>query len=190
APARARNRHPLFQVALTFQNFTLPALELPELTVRPVEFDAGAAKFDLQFTVRESDPDGRADGMDIDITYATDLFDAESVAVLGRRFTQVLAAVAADATVVVGDIQVLSAEEQQRALYEWSVTGDDRATDGTLADRFARAAALDPNAVAVRADHRTLTYAELDEWSNRLARRLIAAGVGPETLVAVALPRS
>src|SRR5690606_3547750 len=74
--------------------------------------------------------------------------------------------------------------------YEWSVTGDDRATDGTLADRFARAAALDPNAVAVRADHRTLTYAELDEWSNRLARRLIAAGVGPETLVAVALPRS
>ncbi len=190
APARARNRHPLFQVALTFQNFTLPALELPELTVRPVEFDAGAAKFDMQFTVRESDPDGRADGMDIDITYATDLFDAESVAVLGRRFTQVLAAVAADATVVVGDIQVLSAEEQQRALYEWSVTGDDRATDGTLADRFARAAALDPNAVAVRADHRTLTYAELDEWSNRLARRLIAAGVGPETLVAVALPRS
>ncbi|MBF6481229.1 non-ribosomal peptide synthetase, partial [Nocardia cyriacigeorgica] len=190
APTRARNRHPLFQVALTFQNFALPALELPELTLRPIEFDAGAAKFDLQFTVRESDPDGRADGMDIDITYATDLFDADTVAVLGRRFTQVLAAVAADATVVVGDIQMLSAEEQHRALYEWPVTGDDRAADGTLAERFARAAALDPAAVAVRADHRTLTYAELDDWSNRLARRLIAAGVGPETLVAVALPRS
>ncbi|WP_280471084.1 non-ribosomal peptide synthase/polyketide synthase [Nocardia cyriacigeorgica] len=190
APTRARNRHPLFQVALTFQNFTLPALELPELAVRPFEFDAAAAKFDLQFTVRESDPEGRAAGMDIDITYATDLFDADTVAVLGRRFTQVLSAVAADATVVVGDIQVLSAEEQHRALHEWSVTGEDRAADGTLAERFARAAALDPAAVAVRADHRTLTYAELDDWSNRLARRLIAAGVGPETLVAVALPRS
>ncbi len=190
APTRARNRHPLFQVALTFQNFTLPALELPELAVRPFEFDAAAAKFDLQFTVRESDPEGRAAGMDIDITYATDLFDADTVAVLGRRFTQVLSAVAADATVVVGDIQVLSAEEQHRALHEWPVTGEDRAGDGTLAERFARAAALDPAAVAVRADHRTLTYAELDDWSNRLARRLIAAGVGPETLVAVALPRS
>ncbi|MFE3446653.1 non-ribosomal peptide synthase/polyketide synthase [Nocardia sp. NPDC059180] len=191
APTRARNRHPLFQVALTFQNFELPALELPELAVRPLDIDAGAAKFDLQFTVRESDPEGRADGMDIDITYATDLFDADTVAVLGRRFTQVLAAVAADATVVVGDIQVLSAEEQHRALYEWSVTGADRATEsGTLADRFARVAALDPAAVAVRADGRSLSYAELDEWSNRLARRLIAAGVGPEALVAVALPRS
>ncbi|NEW52222.1 amino acid adenylation domain-containing protein [Nocardia cyriacigeorgica] len=191
APTRARNRHPLFQVALTFQNFELPTLELPKLAVRPLDIDGGAAKFDLQFTVRESDPEGRADGMDIDITYATDLFDADTVAVLGRRFTQVLAAVAADATVVVGDIQVLSAEEQHRALYEWSVTGADRATgSGTLADRFAIATALDPAAVAVRADDRSLSYAELDEWSNRLARRLISAGVGPEALVAVALPRS
>nr|WP_280233796.1 non-ribosomal peptide synthetase [Nocardia cyriacigeorgica] len=191
APTRARNRHPLFQVALSFQNFELPALELPALAVRPIDIDGAAAKFDLQFTVRESDPDGRADGMDIDITYATDLFDADTVAVLGRRFTQVLAAVAADATVVVGDIQVLSAEEQHRALHEWSVTGADRAAEsGTLADRFATAAALDPASVAVRACEQSLTYAELDEWSNRLARRLIAAGVGPETLVAVALPRS
>ncbi|WP_433524686.1 non-ribosomal peptide synthase/polyketide synthase [Nocardia pseudovaccinii] len=192
APTRVQNRNPLFQVALTFQNFTLPPLELADLVVRPVEFDAAAAKFDLQFTVVESDDaDGRADGMDIEITYATDLFDADTIAVLGRRFTQVLAAIAADATVVVGDIQLLSAEEQHRALYEWSTPTRTYVTDTvTLADRFALAAAIDPTAVAVRAGTRSLTYAELDAWSNRLARRLIAAGVGPEALVAVALPRS
>ncbi|MFI9631093.1 non-ribosomal peptide synthase/polyketide synthase [Nocardia sp. NPDC051929] len=192
APTRARNRHPLFQVALTFQNFALPELELPDLRVRAQEFDAPVAEFDLQFTVLESnDPDGRADGMQIEIRYATDLFDAPSVAVLGRRFTQVLAAIAADPTVVVGDIQLLSAEEQHRALYEWPVGGPDVAdATGSVAERFARAAALDPAAVAVRDGARSLAYAELDDWSNRLARRLIAAGVGPETLVAVALPRS
>ncbi|MFX0576171.1 non-ribosomal peptide synthase/polyketide synthase [Nocardia nepalensis] len=192
APARAQNRHPLFQVALTFQNFTLPRLELADLVVRPVEFAAAAAKFDLQFTVVESDDaDGRADGMDIEITYATDLFDAGTIAVLGRRFTQVLAAIAADATVVVGDIQLLSAEEQHRALHEWATPAVAYVTETTtLADRFALAAALDPTAIAVRAGGRSLTYAELDAWSNRLARRLIAAGVGPETLVAVALARS
>ncbi|WP_433628263.1 non-ribosomal peptide synthase/polyketide synthase [Nocardia sp. CA-120079] len=192
APTRVQNRNPLFQVALTFQNFTLPPLELADLVVRPVEFYAAAAKFDLQFTVVESDDaDGRADGMDIEITYATDLFDADTIAVLGRRFTQVLAAIAADATVVVGDIQLLSAEEQHRALYEWSTPTRTCVTEtATLADRFARAAALDPTAVAVRAGTRSLSYAELDAWSNRLARRLIAAGVGPEALVAVALPRS
>ncbi|WP_433758772.1 non-ribosomal peptide synthase/polyketide synthase [Nocardia sp. CA-135398] len=192
APTRAQNRNPLFQVALTFQNFTLPPLELADLVVRPVEFDAAAAKFDLQFTVLESDDaDGRADGIDIEITYATDLFDAGTIAVLGRRFTQVLAAIAADATVVVGDIQLLSAEEQHRALHEWSTPTTAYVTEtATLVERFALAAAIDPTAAAVRAGTRSLTYAELDAWSNRLARRLIAAGVGPEALVAVALPRS
>ncbi|WP_308248560.1 non-ribosomal peptide synthase/polyketide synthase [Nocardia sp. MH4] len=191
-PARARNRHPLFQVALVLQNFTVPALTAAGLRVAPIDFDAAVAKFDLQFTVTESgDVDGRADGMAIEIAYATDLFDAGSIAVLARRFTQVLAAVVADPTVVVGDIQLLSAEEQQRMLHDWATTGDAVATGAeTMLDRFAAIAARHPHAVAVKAEGATLTYGELDAWSNRLARRLVGAGVGPETLVAVALPRS
>ncbi|WP_446225543.1 non-ribosomal peptide synthase/polyketide synthase [Nocardia sp. IBHARD005] len=190
-PARSRNRHPLFQVALVLQNFTVPALAAAGLRVEPVDFDAAVAKFDLQFTVGESvDIDGRANGMSIEIAYATDLFDEPSVAVLARRFTQVLAAVVADPTVVVGDIQLLSAEEQQRTLHDWSSTGASVAADDTMVDRFTRAATLDPNAIAVKAGELALTYGELDDWSNRLARRLVAAGVGPESLVAVALPRS
>ncbi|NNH75064.1 amino acid adenylation domain-containing protein [Nocardia uniformis] len=191
APARSQNRHPLFQVALTFQNFALPTLELAGLRVRPEATDTGTAKFDLQFTITESiDADGRAGGMTIEITYARDLFDGDSIAVLARRFEQVLAAVAADRTVVVGDIQLLSAEEQQRTLYEWTTLGADSAEIDSIADRFAVAAAAHPRSVAVRAGDITLTYAELDSRANRLARRLIAAGVGPEALVAVALPRT
>ncbi|MFF0543426.1 non-ribosomal peptide synthase/polyketide synthase [Nocardia thailandica] len=191
-PARARNRHPLFQVALALQNFAVPALEVSGLSVAPLRYDAPVAKFDLQFTVFEADDvDGRADGMTVEISYATDLFDRDSVAVLADRFTRVLAAVAADPTVVVGDIVVLDTVEAQRALYEWSVTGAGRAADTeTMVDRFARVAARHPDAVAVTDGGRGLTYRALDEWSNRLARRLAGAGVGPETLAAVALPRT
>ncbi|MEU6585444.1 non-ribosomal peptide synthase/polyketide synthase [Nocardia sp. NPDC046763] len=191
SPARSQARHPLFQVALTFHNYALPTVELPELRVHPETPDAGVSKFDLQFTVLETHAeDGRAGGMDIEITYASELFDADTIASLARCFSRVLAAVAADHTVVVGDIQLLSGEESARVLHEWSATGPDVAEFTTLADRFATAAALDPAAPAVRAGDVTLGYAELDARSNRLARCLIAAGVGPESLVAVALPRS
>ncbi|MFI5780464.1 non-ribosomal peptide synthase/polyketide synthase [Nocardia sp. NPDC051570] len=191
APARTAQRHPLFQVALTFQNFTIAPARLDGLTVRPEPLDAVGAKFDLQFTVLESrGRDGRSGGMIVEITYATDLFDGDTIAVLARRFEQVLSAVAADGTVVVGDIRLLSAEEQHLALYEWAVTGSDESRTDTLTARFARAAADRTDAVAIRSDGLGLTYGDLEARSNRLARRLIAAGVGPESLVAVALPRS
>ncbi|MEV0359333.1 non-ribosomal peptide synthase/polyketide synthase [Nocardia sp. NPDC050697] len=191
APARTADRHPLFQVALSFQNFTPPVLELPGLTVAPYPVPAAVAKFDLQFTVVEAyDADGRAGGMDIEILYATDLFSAGSVQVLGRRFAQVLAAVAADPTVVVGDIQLLSAEEQELALRAWAVSAPVAEVGGaTLVSRFAEvSASLD--AVAVRHGSAGVSFGELGARARYLARRLIAAGAGPETLVAVALPRS
>src|SRR5690606_1401492 len=50
-PARAQNRHPLFQVALFMQNIGPVALELPGLRAEQLDFDPGFAKFDLQLTL-------------------------------------------------------------------------------------------------------------------------------------------
>ncbi|MBO1419238.1 non-ribosomal peptide synthetase, partial [Streptomyces sp. FH025] len=60
----------------------------------------------------------------------------------------------------------------------------------TLPEAFARQAAHTPDAPAVRSGDVQLTYRELDERSNRLARLLIEAGAGPERFVALALPRT
>jgi amino acid adenylation domain-containing protein len=60
----------------------------------------------------------------------------------------------------------------------------------TIAEEFSRQAHRSPNAVAVIAGIQRLTYRELDERSNRLARHLQRLGVGPETLVGVAVERS
>ncbi|WP_327142336.1 non-ribosomal peptide synthase/polyketide synthase [Nocardia sp. NBC_01327] len=195
APARAQNRHPLFQVALTFQNFPLPTLVLPELLVAPAQIESGVAKFDLQFTVTETPSDGgHTGGLDIEITYTHDLFDAESIAALSRRFEQVLAAVAADCTVAVGDIDLLRADERARVLTEWNATAHDlelpEGAAATLVSLFEAQVRTTPEAIAVVFGETTVTYAELAGRVHRLARRLIDAGVCAESTVALAIRRS
>ncbi|WP_280200815.1 non-ribosomal peptide synthetase [Nocardia cyriacigeorgica] len=60
-------------------------------------------------------------------------------------------------------------------------------TGSTLADW--RVPGIDPNSAAVTFEGSTLTYAEFEARANRLARWLITYGIGPETVVAVAMAR-
>ncbi|MGW4354475.1 amino acid adenylation domain-containing protein, partial [Nocardia sp. NPDC004582] len=188
APARLPNRHPLYQVALSFQNYELPALELPELRIAPEPIDLAVAKVDLQFTVAETfDAEGRPAGLTIDITYATDLFDVVSIDRLAGRFARVLAAVVAEPTVAVQALPLLSPAEYTDLTTR---SGGDAETGRRLPDLLAAAVAARPDHVALVEGDRELTYRELDSMSNRVARVLIERGVGPDDMVAVAMPRS
>ncbi|WP_411550505.1 condensation domain-containing protein, partial [Nocardia jinanensis] len=88
----------------------------------------------------------------------------------------------------VTDIPLVDSAEERRIVGE--LAGRDGViADTTLVDLLARRAAANPDAVAVTFGSTALTYRELDERSNRLARALIARGAAPESLVAVAMPR-
>ncbi|PTR31409.1 amino acid adenylation domain-containing protein [Rhodococcus sp. OK519] len=184
-PARSQARHPLFQVVLSFQNMDRTELALGDLTVSGVDFDAAVAKFDLAVTVAETD--SATGGLDVDLTYATDLFDASTMRTFADRFIRVLDAVTADAAVPVGDIDLLD-DAETSAL---TAKADDGGTESLLLPQILAAAAnSDPARTALVSGDDTVTYRDLDDRSSRLARALIARGAGPETVVAVALTRS
>ncbi|MCX5045885.1 amino acid adenylation domain-containing protein [Aldersonia sp. NBC_00410] len=189
-PERSQARHPLFQVMFTFQNLAPTTLTLPGATAVSLEFDFDLAKFDLQFTLSEaSTTDGRPAGLRGVVTYATELFDESTVVVFVERFQAILAAVARDASIVTGDITLLDDAERRLVLREWNAPATTVA-DSTLIQLFDERAEASGTAVAIVHGSARLTYAELDIRANRLARKLISLGVGPESLVAVALPRS
>nr|WP_245687999.1 non-ribosomal peptide synthetase [Rhodococcus phenolicus] len=184
-PERAQNRHPLVQVVLAFQNMAPAVLELDGLTARGVEFDAHVAKFDLQVTFTAA-PEG---GYTVEWTYATDLFDGATVAVYAERFERLLTGLLTAPASAVGDVELLSADERTEVLGAWSTPGTQVDPASTLPALFAAAAEAWPDNTAVVAGGTSLTYAQLSARANGLARRLIESGVGPGTLVAVALPR-
>ncbi|TLF82503.1 amino acid adenylation domain-containing protein [Nocardia cyriacigeorgica] len=188
-PVRSQAHHPLFQVALFFQNMSAPRLELPGLAAEGVEFAGAVAKFDLQLTIVPRTADGAAAGLSAQFTYATDLFDEPTVAEFAQRFARVLAGVAADPQAPVGEIDLLADADRDRILREWNDTRFPVARE-LLLDGYRRTVEQRPDAVAVVYEGEELTYREFDDRVNQLARLLIARGVGAESLVGLAVRRS
>ncbi|MEO3977767.1 amino acid adenylation domain-containing protein [Streptomyces sp. CAU 1734] len=185
-PARSLARHPLFQVMLAHQ--VAPPARPTLLGVPAARHDTGlrTAKFDLAVDLTEH-PD--SDGVTGRIDFRLDLFDASSVRSLAERLVRVLEAVTADPDRPLSRIDVLSDRERALVLGEWSGAGSVQ-TPVTLVGAFEEQAALRPDAIAAVLERDEVTYRELDERANRLARLLLAHGGGRESLIALALPRS
>ncbi|GAA3379184.1 hypothetical protein GCM10020367_61730 [Streptomyces sannanensis] len=189
-PARSLSHHPLFQVMLALQNAPLGEFDLPGLRLSAVPVATGTAKFDLFFAVSERHgPDGAPGGLTGAVEYATDLFDAATVESLVARWARLLEAVAADPERPVGAIEILSAPERHELLQARNDTTAEL-PDISVPELFEVRVREIPDAVAVVAEDATLTYGELNAHANRLAHALIRRGVGPEDVVALALPRS
>ncbi|WP_317933152.1 condensation domain-containing protein, partial [Streptomyces cellostaticus] len=184
-PERSAAYQPLFQVMFAWQSYQKPDLDIPGLEVRFEQAIPSTAMVDLFFSLTVDE----AGALRGDLQYATQLFDRDSAEVIAARLARVLEQLAADPGMCVGDVDVLSAGERERLVTEVNDAGND-IPEATLVELFERQAAQRADAVAVVHDGATLTYGEVNARANRLARHLVARGVGPESLVGVCLERS
>ncbi|WP_139277826.1 non-ribosomal peptide synthetase, partial [Rhodococcus marinonascens] len=156
-------------------------------TIAPVEVEWEAAKFDLSITLSEpADAEGGYAGT---LGYAADIFDEVTAAQIADRFVRVLETVLEDPSVPVGEVSVLGGGERALVLDTWNDT-EHQVPEVLLLDGFDAQVARTPDAVALVFEGQALTYAQFDAWVNRLARFLIDAGVGPESLVGIGMRRS
>ncbi|MGW1976986.1 amino acid adenylation domain-containing protein [Streptomyces sp. NPDC001889] len=130
-----------------------------------------------------------ADAMELRLDYRPDVFDEGTVQSLMARLVRLLTQIADDPSTLVGRAELLDEQERHRVLEGWNDTARPL-PGGCVATAFERRAAAAPDAPAVTDGAETLTYAQLNARANRLAHRLIAAGVGPESRVGVVLERS
>ncbi|WP_436498874.1 amino acid adenylation domain-containing protein [Actinokineospora sp. HUAS TT18] len=179
-PARSLEHHPLFQVMLVVQGDDGPGLALPGLAIREEQVRTSTARFDL--TVR-------LDGARLSVDYRTALFDRATASAIGTRLIRLLAAACANPDVPITDLDLLGDEERHHLLVERNDTTREIPAL-TLPALFEHQAARTPDATALVFAGQELSYSDLNRRANRLAHKLIGLGVGPDDVVAMAIPRS
>ena len=183
-PPRANGRHPLFQVhvELHAENFVLSLPGLKTTVTMPL---MQVAKFDLSFAFVHNTRDNVHD---LHLEYSPDLFDETTAERLAHGLVHVLSEAVASPDKNLSAAEVLT-DADRELVDTWSrgpVTTLRQTVIGSFEDRV-RAT---PEAVALVAGEDRLTFAMLNTWVNRCAHGLIAEGVGPDDVVAMALPRS
>ena len=192
--AALQQRHgpePLFEAAFTFLHFH----SVGEL-FRQDDFDfIPYGDRDLSFThftlsvMFHLNPVSRT-GLSLVLDHDTDALAEEQFESIRGAYENVLRAMAEDPQARHANLCLVPAVERRRLLDEWNRTRADYPADATVHALFEAQAARTPDAAAVVCRGERLTYRELNERADRLARRLRAQGVGPESPVGVMLGRS
>ncbi len=184
AADRDMSHTPLFQVMFILQNAPHDPLELPGLTMTYVPIDSGISLFDLTLTLEETH-----EGLTGRLEYSTDLFDASTIARMVEHFQTLLLSALEHPNVQVSALEMMADTERNRVLVEWNDTKLDFPNEVCFHQAFEEQVLRSPDAVAVVYEMDRLTFAELNLRSNRLAHYLRSLGVGPDTLVGVAVDR-
>ncbi|TCP54483.1 amino acid adenylation domain-containing protein [Tumebacillus sp. BK434] len=183
-PERDLSYSALFQVMFVLQNAPQGDLELPGLTLSNFPVAKATSMFDLTFALYE-----REDGLAGSVQYNTDLYEEETIQRIIGRFEVLLAGIAEAPDRAIAELPVLTPDERG-LLAKWQETEAPYSEQACLHQLIEAQAARTPDAIAAESAEQTLTFRELNEQANRIARTLQERGVGPDQLVAIAVTRT
>jgi amino acid adenylation domain-containing protein len=164
------NKCPLFDVALVLEEIHG---ELPEL------------RNDITFTFRKI-----SGGVSGQAEFNRSLFRRDTIERFVGHFIQALDNSLANVNAPIRDVEVLAEAERRQLLVDWNDTSTPQPPGRLIHELFEAQVERAPYAIAVVDNGEQVSYSELNERANRLARHLRSLGVGPEVLVGVLMERS
>ncbi|WP_419789495.1 amino acid adenylation domain-containing protein [Pseudomonas edaphica] len=186
-PERSLSHNPLFQVLFNHQSeagLATRGRQLPDLRVEGLDWGSQTAQFDLSL-----DTQATAQGIWATLTYATDLFEPAMLTRMLGHWQNLLQGMLDDPQQRVSQLPLLDGTEERSALQDWNATARDYPQQ-PVHQLIEAQVELTPDAEALVFTGQRLTYTQLNRRANRLAHRLMDAGVGPDRLVGLAVERS
>jgi amino acid adenylation domain-containing protein/non-ribosomal peptide synthase protein (TIGR01720 family) len=183
---RDLSRNSLCQAMFVLLNTPdVPELRLGDLVLSLSGYEKTTAQYDIIVRMTET-----GSGLTGTIQYCTALYNEETISRIVDNFKVLLRSVVSHPQNIVDGLPLLTDKEKNRLLIEFNNTAAPYPSDKTIIDLFKEQVAVRPHAAAVIFKDDVLTFKELDERSNQLARYLQARGLKPEMLVPICIERS
>ncbi|MFI6067035.1 amino acid adenylation domain-containing protein [Micromonospora sp. NPDC051227] len=183
-PERAAHHNPIFQVGFSMAVNAQEYLRLPGIDVTEIPLRDTTEKFDLGLTVADYPT-----GLQVELGYRTDLFDADSIERMGGHLTRLLRAAVDRPELRIKELPLLGPDERTELVTQRN--GPERpVVRKCLHELFVDQACRTPEITAIQWGERRFTYAELNSRSDLLARHLWALGVRRGDRVGIYLDRS
>ncbi|QQP77975.1 amino acid adenylation domain-containing protein [Bacillus sp. TK-2] len=182
---RDSNRNPLFDTMFVLEDAKLFTKKQGALNLSPIIFELDNAKFDITFNILDYD-----DEIVLNVEYSTGLFKRDTILRMTENYINILREISGNLSISVNKIDMIPQEEKRFLLYEHNDTNVDFSKNQLIHKLFEEQVERTPDSIAVVFEDKQLTYRELNEKSNQLARALRENGVGSDKIVGILLERS
>ncbi|MCC5622888.1 non-ribosomal peptide synthetase [Nostoc sp. CHAB 5715] len=184
-PERDLSFNALFQVKFRLENAPIEKLQLPGLTLTPIQRTEASAKLDLSLDMYET-----SEGLVGAFEYNQDLFAPQTIARMVEHFQTLLAGIVSNPEQRISELPLLTELERQQMLVDWNQTHLEYQSERTFHQLFEAQVEKTPDAIALIFETYSLTYRELNQQSNQVAHYLKQRGVQPEVIVGLCVERS
>ncbi|MEM9820677.1 MAG: amino acid adenylation domain-containing protein, partial [Bacteroidota bacterium] len=181
---RDLSRQPIMSILFNMDS-AIGELGFADLLVEQKAIPRNYETFDIFINVKPT-----IEGIDFEWTYNTDLFKQNTIQRRLLEFKTLLQALLQDTRTSLSRLNILPSTERRLIMEEWTNTQHPYRDDICIHQLIAEQALAHPQAIAVESRGRTLTYAELEEQSNRLAQLLVQRGVRKGDFVSIFMERS
>ncbi|TGV30039.1 non-ribosomal peptide synthetase, partial [Mesorhizobium sp. M00.F.Ca.ET.186.01.1.1] len=175
---------------LLFQNYPMGQQFLTRLNQYNEEFTLThlsafeQTNYDLNVMVTPSDV------ITIKYVYNAAVFSEEQLLHISRQLTTIMTQVTNAPDILLQKLEVVDPAEKQLQLHSFNDTYRHYPTDKLIHQMFEERAEREPERIALVMGEQVLTYRELNEKANQLAKLLRARGIGPESMVSLLTERS
>lgn len=181
-----KNGAGLFDTLLVIENYPIE---------KQLENSAGEIKLEISHVREATNYDLTigvmlGDRIKINIYYKQDKYQPEAIKRLLCHLRNILHEIIEDSQKLVSHIEMISGEEKKQLVNSFNATEMEYERKKTIHQLFEEQAEKTPYNIAVKLKDKHLTYIELNERANQLARLLQVRGIGADSIVGIMTERS